>query len=331
MNNVWQDKKCLVTGGAGFGGAHLCEKLLASGAQVYVIDRLVHDLSYFRLQGLESRVQMIYGDITDSGLVRLLLERFEIDTIFHLAAQPIVPISNVLPMDTLQVNAMGTFVLLEAMRQSAFVQRMVVASSGAYYGATTTDRALLEDDPPRTAGNIYASSKVAADAVTRSYGEAYGLSVVVCRFMNTYGPGDINFSRLVPRAIRNLLNAMPYDFGARDDGSSRLDFLYVGDMAEAYMRAAEALPACRAEPFNFGSGAPASIAEVVKKISILYDKEERTPSFSGAHRERPAIKYLNVDKARERLGWTPGTALDQGLERTLEWYQKHWQQLRKAG
>ncbi|MEY2342354.1 NAD-dependent epimerase/dehydratase family protein [Acidithiobacillus sp. IBUN Pt1247-S3] len=329
MHNVWQDRKCLVTGGAGFGGAHLCEKLLACGAQVYVLDKLVHDLSYFRLQGFERHVQMIIGDITDSAFVRLLLERFEINTIFHLAAQPIVPISNTLPMETLHTNAMGTFVLLEAMRQSLFVERMVVASSGAYYGATTTDSALLETDPPRTATNIYASSKVAADAVTRSYGGAYGLSVAVCRFMNTYGPGDINFTRLVPRAIRNLLNAEAYHFGARDDGSSRLDFLYVGDMAEAYMRTAEAMPGCRGESFNFGSGAATSITDVAKKISIRYDGQERTPIFAGEKRERPAIKYLNVDKARKSLGWEPKTALEDGLNSTLEWYRKNWKMLRK--
>ncbi len=330
MQNVWQGRKCLVTGGAGFGGAHLCEQLLARGAQVYVLDKVVHEFSYFRLQGIDRQVQMIPGDITDDSLVRLMLERFEINTVFHLAAQPIVPISNTLPMATLQSNAIGTFILLEAMRQSACVERMVIASSGAYYGATTTDCALRESDPPLTAANIYASSKVAADAVARSYAAAFGLSVAVCRFMNTYGPGDINFTRLVPRAMRNLLKGEAYHFGARDDGSSRLDFLYVGDMAEAYLRTAEAMPACRGEPFNFGSGVAISIADVARMISMRYDGSERAPIFSGEKRDRPAIKYLNIEKAFQLLGWQPKTALDDGLERTVKWYRDHWQELQKV-
>src|SRR4051794_15776032 len=106
----------LVTGGAGFGGAHLCEALLARGARVYVLDRDLPRCSYLRLSGCLSRVRFVRGDVRDAEAVRLALARGEIDTLFHLAAQPLVPLSNVLPLETLSSNVLGTYVLLEAVR-----------------------------------------------------------------------------------------------------------------------------------------------------------------------------------------------------------------------
>ncbi|MBU2755317.1 NAD-dependent epimerase/dehydratase family protein [Acidithiobacillus sp. CV18-2] len=330
MASFWQGKNCLVTGGAGFGGGHLCERLLALGARVFVLDRLVSPWSYFQIQGLDRHAQVWLGDIRDGDFVRLNLSRFAIDTIFHLAAQPIVPTSNVLPWETLSVNAMGTYTLLEAMRNVDTVERMVFASSGAYYGMTTDERALRESDPPLDANNIYASSKVAGDCVARSYARIYDLQIGVCRFMNTYGPGDINFSRLVPRAIYNLLEGQDYDFGARDDGSSRLDFLYIADMADAYLKLGESLGNHGGKAFNFGTGTATSITDVATELSWLYDGERRTPIFRGDPRSKPAIKYLEIERARLDLGWVPETSLADGLRATLDWYADHWEKLRHA-
>ncbi|MBE7562607.1 NAD(P)-dependent oxidoreductase [Acidithiobacillus sp. HP-6] len=330
MSIFWQGKNCLVTGGAGFGGGHLCERLLQLGARVFVLDRVFPKWSYLQIQGLDRHLQVWVGDIRDSDFLRLNLSRFAIDTIFHLAAQPIVPSSNVVPMETLSVNAMGTYTLLEAMRRSDTVERMVFASSGAYYGMTTDDRALQESDPPLEASNIYAASKVASDCVARTYAKVYDLQIGVCRFMNTYGPGDTNFSRLVPRAIFNLLEGRGYDFGARDDGSSRLDFLHVGDMADAYLRLGESLQNHSGKAFNFGTGTATSITEVAERLSILFDGERRTPLFHGAPRDKAAIKYLEIERARVDLGWRPMTLPEDGLCSTLHWYAENWETLRHA-
>ncbi len=323
----WKGRPCLVTGGAGFGGSHLCEQLLGLGARVYVLDRVLPANSYLALTGLARRVEFLQGDIRDLDLMRLSLERFQIDTVFHLAAQPIVPISNVLPLETLSINAMGSFVVLEAVRTVQCVRRLVFASSGAYYGTTTTDRPIGEDAPALEATNIYAPSKAAADLVARCYARVFGIKTAVCRFMNTYGPGDTNFSRIVPRAVRNLLQREPYEFGDRDDGSTRLDFLYIRDMASAYIRVAENLDTVAGEAFNFGSGSPTSTRDLARLVSRLFDGQNCEPIFAGQPKAKPVIKSLDIRKARERLGWQPSTPLEQGLSETIAWYRRYWERL----
>lgn len=248
---IWNARPCLVTGGAGFGGSHLCEQLLARKAKVYVLDRWLPRNSYLVLSGLESRIEFIQADICDLDLIKLTLERFEIDTVFHLAAQPIVPISNVLPFETLRVNALGTYTILEAMRASKQTKRLIFASSAAYYGTTTTDKPITEEQSPVPAANIYSPSKLAADMAVRCYSKIYGIKAAVCRFMNTYGPGDTNFSRIIPRAIQNLICNNPYEFGDRDDGSTVLEYMHIRDMANAYITVAEYLDSVSGEAFNF--------------------------------------------------------------------------------
>lgn len=318
----WKGRPCLVTGGAGFGGSHLCARLVELGAEVHVLDRVLPRTSYLVLSGTDTRVNFIGGDIRDLDLMRLTLERQAIDTLFHLAAQPIAPMSNVLPMETLSVNALGTYSVLEAVRVSQSCRRLVFASSGAYYGTTTTDRPLAEDDAPLAANNIYAPSKVAGDAAVRAYAQVFKIKAAVCRFMNTYGPGDTNFSRVVPRAIRNLLRGEPYDFGDRDDGSTRLDYTHIRDMANAYLRVAEHLDDVSGEAFNFGQGRPTATRELTALISRVFDGRERTPRFGGAPRATPIVKYLDISKAKRVLDWQPTTSLEQGLLETADWYRR---------
>jgi nucleoside-diphosphate-sugar epimerase len=323
MSFAWDGRPCLVTGGTGFGGSHLCADLIGRGAKVYVLDRVFAPNSYLKLQGLEPRVVFIQGDVRDLDLLRTLIERYEIDSIFHLAAQPLAPMSNVLPFETLSVNALGTYTVLEAMRTTRCAKNLVFASSGAHYGATTTDRPIAEDDALSPALNLYGPSKTAADVVVRSYANVYGLGASVCRFMNTYGPGDTNFSRIVPRGIRSLLQDQPYDFGDRDDGSTRLDFLHIRDMTGAYISVAEHMDVAKGEAFNFGRGQPVSTRELTSTLSTCFDAKPRTPQFHGAPRAQPVVKYLDIQKAKRLLGWQPQTSLEDGLRDTIDWYRTH--------
>jgi nucleoside-diphosphate-sugar epimerase len=323
MSFGWDGRPCLVTGGTGFGGSHLCADLLGRGAKVYVLDRVFPSNSYLKLQGLEPRIIFVPGDVRDLDLLRTLIERFEIDSIFHLAAQPLAPMSNVLPFETLSVNALGTYTVLEAMRTTRSAKTLVFASSGAHYGATTTDRPIGEDDALCPAVNLYGPSKTAADVVVRSYANVYGLGAAVCRFMNTYGPGDTNFSRIVPRGIRSLLQQQPYDFGDRDDGSTRLDFLHIRDMTGAYISVAEHMDVAKGEAFNFGRGQPVSTRELATSLSACFDGQARVPQFHGAAREHPVVKYLDIQKAKRVLGWQPQTSLELGLRDTIDWYRAH--------
>jgi len=323
MSHVWSGRPCLVTGATGFGGSHLSENLLERGAIVYALDRVFPRNSYLVRQGLEQRVHYVQGDIRDLDLLRTTIERYEIDSIFHLAAQPLAPMSNVLPFETLSINALGTYTVLEAMRTTQCAKNLIFASSGAHYGATTTDRPIAEDDALCGAVNLYGPSKTAADVAVRSYASVFKLRAAVCRFMNTYGPGDTNFSRIVPRGVRSLLRAEPYDFGDRDDGSTRLDFLHIRDMTQAYIAVAEHMDVAQGEAFNFGRGQPVSTSELARLLSRAHDGGERTPLFHGAPRKVPVVKYLDIAKAQRLLGWQPQTPLDRGLHETVAWYREH--------
>ncbi len=325
MSNFWSRHRCLVTGGAGFGGAHLCEQLLAEGAKVYAYDRSLIRGSYYVINGIESKVQFIPGDIQDGMYLKLTLDRFEIDTVFHLAAQPIVPTSNHYPLETLHTNVEGTYAVLDALRLRHGPRRLVFASSGAYYGSTTTDKPIPEEQPSERFTNIYAASKVAADVAVRAYAEVYGLQAAVCRFMNTYGPGDPNFSRLIPRAIRNLLNNAPYEFGDRDDGTTRLDFLHVRDMARAYLAVGERLDqdSIAGQAFNIGTGKAISLLELARLVSKLFDGHIREPIFLGPRKATAVVKYLDTSKARNVLRWSPSVELEQGLSETIKWYRDY--------
>ena len=330
MKSDWREHVCLVTGGAGFIGAHLCEQLLELGTRVVVLDRHRPRRSYFILQGLNDRVEFCFGDVRELQAMRWVLEQYEVDTIFHLAAQPLVPLSNVVPLDTLSVNALGTYTVLEAARQAQNIKAFIYTSSGTYYGEAGGDAALDENQPPSESSNLYAPSVVAAEAAVRGYVKTFELPALICRFLNVYGCGDLNFSRLVPRALRNLLMGAPYAFGERDDGGTKLDFVYADDLVRGLIRAAECLheqETLRGEVFNLGSGYPISLRMLTRLISRNFDEREREPGFYGTPRAQARIRYLDISKAARWLQWQPETELQAGLRKTIAWYQHFWQRL----
>ena len=203
-------------------------------------------------------------------------------------------------------------------------KRLVFASSGAYYGATNATVAIPEDAPPLPAANIYAPTKVAADIAVRCYAKIYGMRTAVCRWMNTYGPGDTNFTRIVPASIRRLMRGeRPVVDGT--DGTNVLELLHVRDMAQGYLAAAERLDdeGVNGEAFNFGSGAPLSLRDAITQLTrawntVAKEAVPEEPVITGPRVK--SVKYLDITKARERLGWRPRTELSAGLEETVAWY-----------
>ncbi|MGI8962020.1 MAG: NAD-dependent epimerase/dehydratase family protein [Bryobacteraceae bacterium] len=325
LPGFWSDRACLVTGGAGFGGSHLCEQLLDRKARVYVLDQHVARNSYLRLSGNIDRVaDILQGDVRDLDLAVSILHRHDIDTVFHAAAQPIVPLSRTTPLYTLSVNVMGTAVLLEASRQAGAVKNFVFASSGGYYGTTWSRIPMGEEVTPLASRNIYATSKTAADVIVRSYFTTYGVNTVCCRFMNTYGPGDTHFSRIIPTAIKHLILGNSFEFDDRFGGSTELDYLHVRDMSLAYIAAAENLATVKGQAVNFGSGESVSSREIAVLISRLFDGKTREPMFPMPTGTDSPAKSLDITKARDLLQWTPKISLEDGLRETIEWYRRNW-------
>lgn len=322
--SFWNSHRALVLGASGFCGAHLCDQLVQLGARVIGLDKDLPPDSWLIGSGTRDRIHFVSGDILDLPNLRLLLERFRVDTVFLLAAQPIVSISNALPLETAQVNIMGTYNVCEAIRGFKHPPRLVFASSGAYYGLTDATEALPEDAPALVASNIYAPTKAAADLAVRCYAKIYGLRAASCRWMNTYGPGDTNFSRVVPATFQRASEGKP-GIIAGSDGSNVLEMLHVRDMIAAYLAVAENIDRddVRGEAFNFGGGTPLVLKEVVAATTSAWNRATHqnvptAPEILGPKVQ--SVKYLDISKAKARLGWAPRIPLQEGLEESARWY-----------
>jgi CDP-glucose 4,6-dehydratase len=313
-------KRALVTGAYGLLGSWLVKALLERDVQVVVLRRDITARSPLVLLDLEQRCDVVQGDVAEEGLVLRALGEYEVDTVFHLAAQTIVGTANRSPVGTFRTNIEGTWVLMEACRLHG-AERVVVAASDKAYGPHA-DLPYREDYAlqPRYPYDV---SKAATDLIARSYWHTYELPVATTRFANLYGGGDLNPSRLVPEAVTAALRGRPPVI--RSDGSPQRDYLYVEDAAAAYMAIAEALDAgpARGEAFNAGSGQPRSVLEVVDLICRIAGTDVK-PDVRGAGVPAGEIdrQWVDPSKIAELCGWKPRFALEEGLRRTVEWYQE---------
>jgi CDP-glucose 4,6-dehydratase len=313
----------LVTGGRGFVGAWICRRLLDRGDRVTSLDRGDREgrQSALELLGIGGEVADVEGDLLDSDLVRRALAEREVDTVFHLAAQTLVGPAAQAPAATFETNVRGTWIVLEACRESG-VERVVVASSDKAYGAH--DELPYREDFALCPTAPYEASKAAADLLARSYWPSYGLPVAVTRFANIYGGGDTNYSRLIPEAVSAALDGRSPVL--RSDGSPQRDFLYAEDAAAAYLGIADGLDRddVRGEAFNAGGGRPYPVGEVVGMIARLADTDVE-PQILGTGNPAGEIdrQYVDPTKIRELLGWEPSVDLEEGLRRTIEWYREH--------
>jgi CDP-glucose 4,6-dehydratase len=313
----------LVTGGRGFVGAWICSQLLERGDRVVSLDRGAGEgrRSALELLGLSGDVTEVEGDLLDDELVRRTLADHAVDAVFHLAAQTLVGPAAESPASTFETNVRGTWIVLEACRETG-VDRVVVASSDKAYGAHE-ELPYREDFALRPTAP-YEASKAAADVLARSYWPSYGLPVAVTRFANIYGGGDTNFSRLIPEAVSAALDGRPPVL--RSDGSPQRDFLYVEDAAAAYLAISDALERdeVRGEAFNAGGGSPHAVGEVVGLIARLAGADVE-PRILGAGNPAGEIdrQYVDPSKIRDVVGWEPSVGLEEGLTRTIEWYREH--------
>jgi CDP-glucose 4,6-dehydratase len=318
----WRGRSVLVTGAGGFVGSWLAKGLVEAGALVTVILRDEPGLSNFDLLGLASRTNVVRGSITDIALVERAVNEYEADTCFHLAAQAIVGAANRAPISTFESNVRGTWIVLEACRESELVKRVVVASSDKAYGSQPV--LPYTEAMPLLAINPYDASKAAAEVIARSYHAGFGMRLAITRCANIYGGGDLNYSRLIPGTIRSILRGeRPI---IRSDGSPVRDYLHVDDAVNAYMLLAERLDDLRVlgEAFNFGGNSPISAIDLVRKILELSQAHGLEPDIQGKGRLAGEIdrQYLDSHKAETVLGWTPRLDLRSGLRQAIGWYRE---------
>lgn len=319
--SFWKGRNVLVTGCTGFLGGWLTRELVERGARVVGLVRDIVPRAPFFLDGLDRRVSVVPGTLEDYPLLERAVADYEVDTLFHLAAQAIVPIANRSPLATLEANVRGTWNVLEACRKSGLVTRVVVASSDKAYGAH--DTLPYTEAHPLQGKHPYDVSKSCADLIAAAYHHTYRLAVCITRCGNLFGPGDLNFSRLVPGTIRSvLLGERPV---IRSDGSPVRDYVHVEDAAAGYLRLAEAMDDSRlhGQAFNLGTGEPLSVLELTRRILKLASREDLEPEVLDQARAEIQEQYLSWDRAREQLGWKPGRSVTERLEETLAWYRHH--------
>jgi CDP-glucose 4,6-dehydratase len=318
---VLRGRSVFVTGAYGLLGGWLVKALLARGAHVTVLKRDAVTASALVLEGTEALVNVVLGDVGDARLIERVLGEYEVDTVFHLAAQTIVGVANRSPASTFETNIRGTWTLLEACRRAG-VARTVVASSDKAYGAH--DTLPYREGFPLEPRYPYDVSKAAADLLARSYWHTFGLPVAITRCANLYGGGDFNFSRLVPEAIRAAIERRAPVI--RSDGAPERDFLYVEDAVAAYLAVCDLLDDGRAagEAFNAGSGKPRSVVEVVEIVCRLAGTGvEPDVRGTGTPPGEISRQWVDSGKLRAATGWEPRVELEEALGRTISWYREH--------
>ncbi|MFM7318063.1 MAG: GDP-mannose 4,6-dehydratase [bacterium] len=318
--DFWRDRPTLVTGAGGFLGGWLVQRLVSAGADVVCLVRdHVPQTMLFR-DKLVDQVKLAQGDVRDQACLERVLGEFEIDTVFHLAAQTIVGIANRNPISTFETNIQGTWAMLEACRRSPKVRQIVVASSDKAYG--DQEKLPYDESTPLQGTHPYDVSKSCADLIAQAYALSYQSPVAITRCGNFYGGGDLNWNRIVPGTIRSILRGeRPV---IRSDGKFIRDYFYVEDGAHAYMTLAEQLavtPELSGQAFNFSNEIQMTVLEIVSMILRLM-QSDLTPNIRYEASNEIIHQYLSASKARNELKWKPLFELDEALARTIQWYQE---------
>lgn len=317
--HFWRDRPCLVTGATGLVGGRLVKRLLAGEADVVCLVRDWVPRSDLVASGILEKVATVRGDVRDQGLLERVLGEYEIETVFHLAAQTIVGIAGRNPVSTFESNVRGTWSLLEACRLSPRVGQIVLASSDKAYGAQ--EELPYTENAPLRGLHPYDASKACADIVAQSFAASFNVPVAITRCGNFYGGGDLNWNRIVPGTIRSVLRGeRPV---IRTDGTLVRDYFYVEDGAAAYIRLAEHLadqPETRGQGFNFSNEEPLTVLEIARRVLAAMGSDLEPIVQNQPCREIPA-QYLSAAKARAVLDWRPLYSLDEGLAETVAWYR----------
>jgi CDP-glucose 4,6-dehydratase len=320
MEGYWKDQNVLVTGANGFLGSWVSKRLVEEGANVICFLRDALPKSYFNLSGTVDKVVIAQGRLEDYFSIERVLNEFEVNFCFHLGAQAIVGTAERLPLSTYDSNIRGTWNVLEAVRRNSRVKGLVIASSDKVYGEK--EELPYTEQDPLGGLNPYDVSKVCADLLAQSYFHTYGIPLGIARCGNFYGPGDLNFSRVVPGTIRSLVgNQNPL---IRSDGTYLRDYFYIEDAVGAFLTLGESLAReeIKGQAFNFGTEAPSQVLDVVGQLIDLSGKKQLKPVVLNQAANEIKAQYLSCRKAREVLGWRHKVDLPEGLAKSYSWYKE---------
>lgn len=311
----------LITGSTGLVGSWLTKLLVKKGASVVSLVRDKDPRSEFFQSGMDQNVITIQGSLESFSTLERTIVDYEIDTVFHLAAQAIVGAAYKSPLDTFESNIRGTYNLLEACRlHQDQIKAFVVASSDKAYG--TSEVLPYVENMPLAGSHPYDVSKSCTDLLSQTYFTTYQLPIAILRCGNIFGGGDLNLNRLIPGTIQAFYeNRAPI---IRSDGTFTRDYIYVEDAAEAYVLIAEHIENQKVvgNAFNFGPCQPYSVLEVVSALQVLMQKSEIKPKILNESKAEIKHQYLSSEKIHRLLGWSPKFSMEEGLLKTIDWYKE---------
>jgi len=332
MSDFWEGKNVFITGINGFIGGNLAKTLLNRGANVTGLVRNRNRNTLIFHEGLADKLVLIEGELVERELLEGIIAEQQIDVVFHFAAQVEVGVGIKNPYLTFETNIRGTYCLMEAIRTSGQkVKSIVVASTDKSYGSYPKDRMPYKEDYPLLPKYPYDISKACGDMIAQSYAsDIFNLPVVVTRFCNIYGPGQLNFSAIIPDGIRSALGYTK--FNPRGDGTHIRDFIYVEDVAELYMLIGELLAnepdRLAGEIFNAGTNTAHSVRQLLETIFLKIGKPDDLKEIIALMKNRKPtgeidVQFMDFDKVNRFTGWKPQHSLDQGLNKTIDWFQKY--------
>jgi UDP-glucuronate 4-epimerase len=309
--------RVLVTGGAGFIGSHLVEKLLAAGHEVVILDDFndFYDpqIKHANIEGFAKDATVCHIDLRDSSSVRSLFHREKVDAIAHLAARAGVRPSIQQPRLYYDTNVTGTLHLLEAARVTG-IERFIFASSSSVYGASKTSP-FSEDQHLTQTLSPYGATKVAGEFLCSTYSHLYQMRVVALRYFTVYGPRQ-RPDLAIHQFTRRIYTGQPIDqFG---DGSTRRDYTYIDDVIQGTVAALD-YEGPRYDVFNLGESETIQLKELISAIENALGKKaiiNRLPEQLG---DMP-LTCADISKARKLLGYKPTTRLSDGLPRFIDWF-----------
>lgn len=324
--SFFRERNILVTGASGLLGSWLSERLVDLGANVVALVRdFVPTSRIFatfsnRPETIAQRMIVVNGDVREREVIERIMGEHEVETVFHLAAQTIVGIANANPLSTFETNIAGAWNVFEAARRSPRVKRVIFASSDKAYGSHDTlpytESMALRGEHP------YDVSKSCADLIARTYFKTYRLPIAITRCANLYGGGDMNWNRLVPGVIRDVIaGRRPV---IRSDGTLIRDYLYVEDAVDAYLNLAKTMDnsEIHGESFNISSSTQLTVLEMTRTI-LERMGSSLSADVRGEASNEIQHQYLDAEKARRLLNIRPRHGLVEGLDRTIAWYRDH--------
>ncbi len=302
--NFWKGKKVLVTGAGGFLGVSLTAKLKHEGARVIAVSRTA------------TSSDIVVADVMSRHQLETFFSTSDLFACFHLAGEALVEQGKESPYATFKSNIVGTLNVLELGRIYR-IPRIIISSTAHVYGDAKPPTS--ESVPPRPS-RPYETSKTCADLIAQSYADSYHLPVLIPRFVNIYGPGDRNFSRLIPKTIRSVLSGQkPTLWG----GAVRRDFLFVDDAIRAFIKLSQIRDSIieKNRIFNFGTGEIISIRDLMLKIIRLSGVNTTIATEEKGREQEISRQFVTYEKAKNILGWKPTIKLTEGLVKTIQWYQ----------